>query len=152
MVELFKNTVFHIAYCYLKNKADADDVTQEVFLKLYTYEKVFENDEHIKAWLIRVTVNSSKNLLKANKRRLFVPIESVKEIPAETDCENNLLSLIMKMKTDNRFVLYMHYYEGYSVKDISKILGINESAVTSRLYRGRKQLEKLMKKEGYNYV
>lgn len=136
----------------MKNKADADDVTQEVFLKLYTYEKNFESDEHIKAWLIRVTANSSKNLLKANTRRLFVPIESVKEIPAEADSENELLSLIMKMKTDNRFVLYMHYYEGYSVKDISKILGIKESAVTSRLYRGRKQLERLLRKEGYNYV
>lgn len=136
----------------MKNKADADDVTQEAFLKLYTYGKAFESDEHIKAWLIRVTANSSKNLLKSNKRRLFVPLEEVKEIPAETDSENNLLSLIMKMNTDNRFVLYMHYYEGYSVKDISKILGINESAVTSRLYRGRKQLEKLLRKEGYDYV
>ena len=79
-------------------------------------------------------------------------MEAIKETPAERDKENDLLSLIMKMKTDNRFILYMHYYEGYSVKEISKIVGINESAVTSRLYRGRKQLEKLLRKEGYDYV
>jgi len=81
-----------------------------------------------------------------------VPLDNAADIPAEKKEDDELLPIIMKMKTDNRIALYMHYYEGYSVKEIAGILGTNESAVTSKLYRGRKQLEKLLRKEGYDYV
>ncbi|MBO5266827.1 MAG: sigma-70 family RNA polymerase sigma factor [Ruminiclostridium sp.] len=150
IIKLYSGIVFRTALCFVKNKADADDIVQEVFLRFYTYNGSFESDEHIKMWLIKVTVNNSKNFLKYQKLRQFLPLEKAenKEIPKEN--EDLLLPIIMKMKTKSRLVLYMFYYEGYSVKEIAEILKENESAVTSQLYRGRKQLKKLLLKEGYN--
>lgn len=150
LINLYKGIVFRTALCYLKNNADAEDIVQEVFFRLYTYNGVFESDEHIKMWLIRVAVNKSKNLIKSQKLRMFFPLEKAENIETPEKTENELLSVIMKMKTKNRIVLYMFYYEGYSVKEISEILKENESAVTSQLYRGRKQLKELLLKEGYN--
>ncbi len=149
-VELYKNTVYHIALCYTKNHADAEDITQEAFLKLYTSEKIFSNDEHVKAWLINVTANSSKNLLKSGWRRFSEPLEAAEGIAAEPKRNaSELLTLLMKLKPENRTVLYMYYYEDYSVKEIAEILRKSQSVVTSRLSRGRKQLKRLLAEEGY---
>lgn len=150
LIKLYSGIVFRTAMCYLKNKADADDTVQETFLRLYTYSGVFENDEHIKMWLIRVTVNMCKNLLKAPRLRYLLPLEKAENVEMPKENENEILSVIMKMKTKNRFVLYLFYYEGYSVKEIAEILKEKESAVTSQLYRGRKQLKELLLKEGYD--
>ncbi|MGN0657824.1 MAG: RNA polymerase sigma factor, partial [Ruminiclostridium sp.] len=119
--------------------------------RLYTSELVFENDEHIKAWLIRTAVNLGKNLIKSGWYRLSEPITAQTEERAakETEIpEEGILPLIMKLKPKNRLALYMHYYEGYSVREIASVLGEKESAVTSRLLRARKQLRALIIKEG----
>ena len=136
--------------CYVKNKADADDIMQEVFLKLYTSDTYFVNDAHAKAWLIKVTANMCRNLLKTPWKRLTQPIETAENMTAESKKDSGLMDIIMKMKSKNRIVLYMHYYEGYSTREIAEILGEKENAVTSQLYRGRKQLKDLLLKEGYD--
>lgn len=135
--------------CYVKNSSDADDIMQEAFLKLYTYDGSFENDSHIKAWLIRITVNLCKNFLRSRRLRIWEPLENASKLEAKEKEENNLLPLIMKLSQKSRIVLYMHYYEGYSVKEIAAVLRLTETAVTSQLYRGRKQLSKLIEKENY---
>ena len=150
LVEMFSGTVFRTALCYVKNKHDADDIMQEVFLKLYTYHKAFESDNHVKAWLIRVTANYSKNLLKSLSYRLSEPIEKAENIPADEHEQTELLSAIMELKPKNRSTMYIFYYEGYSVKEIAAILGEKETTVTTRLSRGRKQLKKLLLKGGYD--
>ncbi len=150
LVELFSGTVFRTALCYVKNKHDADDVMQDVFLKLYTYNKDFESDEHVKAWLIRVTANHCKNLLKSLSYRLFEPIEKAENIPTHEEKEEELLSIIMQLNQKCRSTMYMFYYEEYSVKEIAAILGEKETTITTRLSRGRKQLKKLLLKGGYN--
>lgn len=150
IIELYSSTVFRTAMCYVKNKSDADDIMQDVFLKLYTYGGVFESDMHIKAWLIRVTVNSCKNLLKSYWYRFSAPIENAENVPEKQSEDEYLLSVIMKLGRKNRAVLYMHYYEGYSIKDISSLMGMSETAVTSQLYRSRKRLKQLLLKEGYD--
>lgn len=135
--------------CYVKNSSDADDIMQEAFLKLYTYNGDFENDSHIKAWLIRITVNLSKNFLRSRRLRVWEPLENARELEVPRSEENRLLPLIMKLSKNSRIVLYMHYYEDYSVKEIAAVLRLTETAVTSQLYRGRKQLAKLIEKENY---
>ena len=150
LTELYSGTVFRTAMCYMKNHADADDIMQEVFLKLYTYDKEFETDEHARAWLIKVTANMCRNMLKVPWKRLTLPIETAENIEAPERKRGQLLETVMKLKPKNRFVLYMHYFEGYTTKEIAGILGVKENAVTSQLYRGRKQLKKLLLKEGYD--
>ncbi len=149
-VSTFSGAVFRTAICYMKNKADADDIMQEVFLKLYTADTYFENDTHAKAWLIKVTANMCRNMLKNPWKKLIQPIEAAENMPAESERESGLVDIVMKMKSKNRIVLYMHYFEGYTTREIAEILGIKENAVTSQLYRGRKQLKDLLLKEGYD--
>ncbi len=149
-VNTFSGVIFRTAMCYVKNRTDADDIMQEVFLKLYTSDTYFENDAHAKAWLIKVTSNMCRNLLKTPWKRLIQPIETAENMTVASEKDSGLIDVIMKMKSKNRIVLYMHYYEGYSTREIAEILGIKENAVTSQLYRGRKQLKDLLLKEGYD--
>ena len=149
-VSTFSGVVFRTAVCYTRNKADADDIMQEVFLKLYTSGTYFENDAHAKAWLIKVTANMCRNMLKSPWKRLIQPIEAAENLTSDNENNSGLADIVMKMKSRNRIVLYMHYFEGYTTREIAEILGIKENAVTSQLYRGRKQLKDLLLKEGYD--
>ena len=151
LIGLYSGTVYRTAYCRTGNAADAEDIMQEAFLRLYTSKLAFENDEHIYAWLMGASANLWKNLINAGWYRLSEPITAqTEERPAkETEIpEEGILPLIMKLKPKNRLALYMHYYEGYSVREIASVLGEKESAVTSRLLRARKQLKALIIKEG----
>lgn len=150
IIELFGKNVFCTAYCCMKSYADADDIQQEVFIKLYISDKSFENDEHIKAWLLRVTINLCKNRLKSPRYRLTVPIEAAENIGFETAERDNIIPYLLRLKPKYRTALYMHYYEGYSAKDIARIQGSKEGTVLSWLARGRKQLRDILIKEGYN--
>ncbi len=134
----------------MKNKDDADDIMQEVFLKLYICNRHFDSDAYTKAWLIRVTVNMCKNALKTPWKQRIQSIEAAENLSAPEKIDNDLLEILMKMKSKNRVVLYMHYFEGYTTKEIADILGVKENAITSQLYRGRKQLKDLLLKEGYD--
>ena len=150
LVELYSGTVFRTAMCYVRNRQDADDIMQDVFLKLYTYGKDFESDEHVKAWLIRVTINHCKNLLKSIKFRIYEPIEKAENVPDTEQEQSDLLSVINELKPKYRSIMYMFYYEGYSVKEIAAVTGEKETTITTRLSRGRKQLKKLLLKGGYD--
>ena len=142
-VEKYRNTVFRVAYSYSGSPQDSEDITQEAFLKLYKSEERFTADENVKAWLIRVSANEAKNFIRRNALRRKEPISE--NIPEE-DYE---LSEIMKgLKRDYRVVIYLHYYEGYSVKELSKILKISESNVKVRLKRGRDKLKELITEKG----
>lgn len=150
VIGLFAKKVFQTAYCYMKSYADADDIQQEVFIKLFTYEKTFESDEHIKAWLLRVTANLCKNRLKSCWYRNTVPLESAAEIGIGQPKEDEFLEYLFRLKPKYRISLYMYYYEGYSVKELADITGDKEPTIISRLSRGRRQLKEILLKEGYN--
>ena len=146
LIELYSGTVYRTAYCRTGSAADAEDIMQ-----LYTSELTCENDEHIKAWLIKTAANIGKNLLKSGWHRFSMPItEEIIDKPANQAeiYDDGILPLIMKLKPKNRLALYMHYYEGYSVKEIAAMFGEKQTAVTSRLFRARKQLKSLIIKEG----
>lgn len=151
LIGKYSHMVFRVAFSYIGNHADAEDIMQDVFVKLYDCEKAFESEEHIKAWLLRVTINQCKSFLKLCKKTAYEPIEAAEHIPSpEKIEESTLLPVVMTLSPKLRSVLYLHYYEDYSVKELSRILGISESSVTTRLMRARRQLKKLLEKEDYD--
>ena len=145
--------VFRIAYSYVKCVHDADDVTQDVFLKLYRVlsesETVFVADVNVKAWLIRVTINASKSLLKSNwrTRRADLP-DSAATQSMTGDCLE-LHEYINELKPKYRTIIYLYYYERYSVKEIAGILKIRQTTVTTQLGRARNQLKEILLTEGF---
>lgn len=146
-VRLYRGTVFRLAYSCLKNREDAEDISQEVFLRLYNSKESFQADENVKAWLIRVTVNLSRNLLKSCWRKRRTELD--KEIPFSQEKENSLYDFISRLKPEYSIVIHLFYYEGYSIKEISKICRISSSAVRTRLARARNQLKEMLLKEGF---
>lgn len=144
----YKNTVFSLAVSYLKNTDDAMDATQEVFIKLLDHTGEFDNKEHMKAWLIRVTVNYCKNILRS-------PRHAMSELPEDLPCEEKyeekgLLAYVMQLPEKYRIPLHLFYYEEYSIKDIAQILGLPEATVKVRLHRGRNILGSTLVKEDWD--
>ena len=139
IVENYSDMIFRIAYQYLFNKYDAEDIVQEVFVKLLTKRVIF------KSWLIRVTINQCLDYKKSLTKKSTVPIENM-EIPFEQK-EGEILEELQLLKEDERNVLYLHYYEGYKIKEIAKILKQKQNTINSKLTRARKKLKEIMEVE-----
>lgn len=137
-----KDMVYRLAFTYLKNPYDAEDITQEVFLKYVTMDKTFQSDEHLKSWLITVTMNHCKNLLKSSWFKKTQPLDET--IPFEQKKDSNLYHAVMKLSKDYRTAIYLFYYEDYSTKEIASMLGKNESTIRSHLARARKKLKNIL--------
>lgn len=144
-VAKFHETVFRVAFGYTKNHADAQDIEQDVFLKLYRCGRNFESDEHIRAWLIRVTMNTARNFLRSCSVRRYEPLDE--QIPCESESDGALLELVRGLKPEYLTAVYLHYYEGYSVKEIARICRTTPAAVTMRLSRARERLKKIIEEE-----
>ena len=141
----YRSTVFRLAYSIVKNREDADDITQDAFMKLYISEIAFERDENVKAWLIRVTINLSKDMLKSGWRRHRA--ELTDDIPFESSREELLLDSVKKLKADYSIIIYLFYYERYTVNEIARLRNTTSAAVRTKLTRARAQLRKLLSKE-----
>lgn len=156
LVKAYRAEMYKIAFCQTKSHADAEDVTQEAFLRLLRTENEFASDEECKAWLIRVTINCSKDLLKSHWYRFSQALAEPQLLPQNEKNENDeLLGTVMKLGRKYRTVLFLFYYSGCSVNEIAETLGIQPSTVTTRLSRGRKMLKKLLETENernLNYV
>lgn len=146
-IEKYHGTVFRVAYSYVKNREDAEDIVQEAFLRLYNSESRFNADENVKAWLIRVSVNLAKDILKSSWLKGRTELD--RDIPYENKEESITLDCIHRLKPEYCSVILLYYYEGYSVKEIAEILRISPTLVTTRLSRARKQLKETLLKEGY---
>ena len=141
-IAAYHSMVFRLAFSCMGNRFDADDVTQEAFIRLYQQKKTFENDEHKKAFLIRVTVNICKDLQKSAWFKRRVPLdESIPAYNTLSENESVLHEYIKELKPNYRAVVFLHYYEGYSTAEIAKMLRIPESTVTTRLSRARNLLK-----------
>ncbi|MCL2633742.1 MAG: sigma-70 family RNA polymerase sigma factor [Oscillospiraceae bacterium] len=150
-VETYRPAIFRIAYGYTGSYEDSEDISQEVFLKLFKSNKQFKNEEHKKAWLIRVTINASKDLLRTSwrKKRAELPPENT---PYYSDVqERELFDCVMRLPVNYRTPVYLYYYEDYTIGDISQLTGISKSAVTTRLARARDMLKKTYVKEEMTY-
>lgn len=148
-VEKYSNMVYRLAYFYTNSKYDADDIYQDVFFKYLQNKKQFENEEHKKAWLIKVTINSCKKLWLSSWKRKITSLND-DEIKFEMEEDFGLYNEIKKLPKKYRAVLHLFYYEQYSIKDISKILNQKESTIRTWLTRARKLLKNQIKEEDFN--
>lgn len=147
-VDTYSDCVYKIAYSYTYTKADAEDILQNVFFKLFQTKQNFNSEEHLKQWLIRVTVNECHNLHRSFWKRnvhLEEIEKSVKDILP--DDKIDLHNALLKISGEYRIVIHMYYYEGHKTKEISKILHVKEATVRTRLARGRDKLRELLKEE-----
>ncbi len=141
-VEKYADMVQRICFVHLKNQADTEDVFQNVFLKYMLHDEAFFDDEHEKAWLLRVSINACKDYLKSFFRRNVVSLETVYEMEAVVpEDHREVLEAVLSLPDKYKDVIYLHYYDGYSAAEIGKILGKRENTVYSLLSRGRKLLK-----------
>ena len=140
--ELYADMFRRICLLHLKNHEDTEDVLQEVLLKYILRSDVFASAEHEKAWFIRVTLNSCKDLLKSLFRKRTVPLELLAEESASVLPENlEVIEAVLALPERYKLVIYLHYYEGYTAKEIGKLLNKKENTIYSLLSRGREQLK-----------
>ncbi len=145
IVNKYFNTVYKLALATTKHKANAEDVTQEVFLRCFRKDIVFESEEHIKAWLIRVTINCSKNLFASAWFKKTVPLEE--EIQFESPEKGDVYFAVLSLPPKYRTAIHLFYYEDYKISEIAEILCEKESTIKSRLSRARDMLKTKLKGE-----
>ncbi|MEQ8156697.1 MAG: sigma-70 family RNA polymerase sigma factor [Clostridiaceae bacterium] len=147
VVEKYSNMLLRIAYQNLKNQSDSEDVVQDVFIRLMR-QPVFEDEGHMKAWLIRVTINRCKDLKKTSWFRKVEPLTEA--WTPFTDEEQGILEELFKLSKDYRNVIYLHYFEGYTIREIAGILNKKENTISSQLTRARKSLKNILLEGGYS--
>ena len=141
-VEKYADMVWRVCFYHLKNRADTEDVFQNVFLKYMLNEKPFQNEEHEKSWLLRVSINACKDYLKNFFRRNVVSIDTLREIRAELPEEHReVLEALLALPVKYKDVLYLHYYEGYAATEIADIMHKPVNTVYTMLARARKLLK-----------
>lgn len=142
-IELYSDTVRRICMVHLKNYSDTEDIFQTVFLKYVLHTEAFESEAHEKAWIIRVTINACKDLLKSFFRTKTVPLDQVMEVAGETgeDPGYDLLEAVLALPAKYKDVVYLYYYEEYSAVQISHILKKNVNTIYTLLARARNLLK-----------
>lgn len=142
-VKEYTQMVLNIAYTYTKNSYDAEDIAQDVFLSLYRNMWKISSEEYLKAWLIRVTINKSKNHMKTAwiKKRSEMP-KVQQDLPA--DETGDLLNAVLSLDVKYKIPIYLMYYEGYSIKEIAEIVKIKPATIGTRLKRGREILKNML--------
>ena len=149
IVDSYSKMLFKIAYSYTKNIADSEDIVQEVFMKFYRARKNYENEEHIKNWLIRVAINQSLNVIKHNNKSLPVENEYFNNLPdtlENNDRDEEIRKIVMSLKEKYKTIIILFYYDNYNVKEIANILNISESNVKVRLNRARIKIKDILEK------
>lgn len=147
VLELYSTVLYRIAYNYTNNRSDAEDIGQEVFLKLIDKNPDFENEEARKAWLIRVTMNRCISLLRSPWRRRMTLGIDVLPLPSKTHSNEDVENLTIALKAlepRDRVIIDLYYYEGYSTSEIAKILECKHGAIRSRMSRARKKLKETL--------
>lgn len=135
------DAVYRLALCRLGGRADAEDVYQEVFLRLLRNTTDFRDDEHLKAWLLRVTVNCCNDLRRSAWFRRTAPLEAAPDAAAPVqDGNDELWQAVRTLPDDLRIVVWLHYVEGYGTDEIAPLVGCRPATVRTRLHRARKKL------------
>ena len=147
IAEKYMDTIYRVAYSWLRNQYDANDVTQIVLLKLYKTTKSFESDDHIKNWLIKVTVNECKMIFRSPWNRTEDIKDYAKTLGFEEGQYYDLFQAVMKLDRKYRVPLMLFYYDGYSTKEISSMIGIPEKTVSTRLFRAKAKLKEYLKED-----
>ena len=152
LIDKYGNTLLRLAYTYLKNKADAEDILQDVFLKLIDKKPIFSDENHEKAWLIRVTINLCKNKINLFWNKNKCPVDEIGEVYTydNYNVNSSVLNAVCSLKEKYQVVVYMYYYEGYSTEDIARYIEKTGAYVRSLLHRARTKLKNILK-EDYDF-
>ena len=149
LIDKYGNSILHIAYTYLKNMQDAEDVMQDVFLKIIDKVPSFNDETHEKAWIIRTAINMCKNKMNLfwNKNRVSADSLEFMSYNEDFGDDTAVMDAVMSLPQKYRIIIYLYYYEDYQTKEIAKIVKKNESTVRSSLLRARAKLKELLKEE-----
>lgn len=154
IIEKYGNTIYRAAYIQIKNRTQADDIYQEVCIKLLRLKSQIDSEEYLKAWLLKATNDCCKDYWKSTwYRKVTVDHQLVKE-KRET-CEEGvggyLTECMQQLSGKYRMILHLYYYEEYSIREIADLLHMKENTVASRLSRGRGKLKQIFEKGGKEY-
>lgn len=141
LVEQYSMAVYRLAYARTGNREDAEDITQETFLRLVRTAPAFRDGEHCKAWLLRVAANCAVDLHRSPWRRRSVSLEEAEQMAApEPTEEDGMRASILELPEEYRVVVHLYYYEDLSTGEIAKVLGKREGTIRTRLSRARAML------------
>lgn len=152
LLDKYSDMVLRIAYTYLKNRADAEDIVQDVFLRIIDKKPSFNDESHEKSWLIRATINMCKNKVNMFWNKNKCSIDDVQEfaVSDKYNTDTSVFQAVMALGEKYRVVVYMYYYEGYSTPEIANVIGKNETTIRSLLHRARNKLKDMLK-EDYDF-
>lgn len=146
IIDEYGDMVYRLAFSYTKNKEDADDISQEVFIKFiqnaYKFNKA--DDGYLKAWLIRVTINRCKDFLASYWNRNIIALSD--DITIWMEEKSEVYEAVINLPPKYKTVIYLHYYEGYSVKEIADILKRNQGTIKWQLSKARQLLKEQLEK------
>jgi RNA polymerase sigma-70 factor (ECF subfamily) len=158
--------ILHLAYLMVKDRAIAEDITQEVFMKAYQAFDSFRGESSVKTWLYRIAMNESKKYLRSwSFRQIFSTLGQMRDEYMERvsypDVESTVISnmnkediaeAVMSLSPSYRQIITLYYYEDLSIKEVAQVLGISEAVVRAKLHRARKQFKKRIEKEGSIWI
>ena len=152
-IEKYTDMVYRLAFSMMKNKYDADDIHQEVFVQYISNYSMLESEEHKKAWLIRVTVNTCKNWWKSAWQRKVCgllegqAVVELDESVTQWEMQHPVVEQVRKLPQKYKAVIHLFYYEEMSIKEIAEVLELKESNVKARLTRARQKLKQVLKED-----
>ena len=145
VIHIYSDTVYRLAYACMRNSSDADDVFQDVFLKYAEKAPAFANEEHRRAWLIRVTLNRCLSHYRSNWWKRIVPLDEATHASAPAPTDPALDEALARLPVKYRTVIHLHYFENYDTSEIAVLTGQRASTVRAQLTRARQMLESLLK-------
>lgn len=146
-IDRFSTDVYRMAYARTGNKSDAEDITQDTFIKYMKETKPFVDENHVKAWLLRVAINSSKNLVTSAWHRKNTSMDAADLMSTQMEERSEVYDAVLKLPEKYRVVIHLYYFQGYSVEEIAAMLDAKESTVKSWMRRARLKLKELLKED-----
>lgn len=143
-VEQYRDMVFRVAYTYMRDAADADDITQDVFVKLLKKQPKLGSEAHLRNWLVRVTINECKSLFRRAWRRVEDIEDYASTLSLPTREHGDVLVCLMRLPEKYRVPLVLRYYGGFSASEIAELLHVPAATVRTRLARGKERMKRLL--------
>lgn len=153
-VRRYSGMILRLCFTYSLGRADAQDICQNVFLKLLQSDRRFDSEGETRAFIIRITINECKDVLKSGWRRRSVPLDELieREVPFLPEKNTGVLAAVQRLPIKYREAVYLYYYEGYNAEEIAAMVGAKPAAVRQRLARAREKLRKELEGSGYERV
>ena len=153
-VRRYSGMILRLCFTYSLGRADAQDICQNVFLKLLQSDRRFDSEGETRAFIIRITINECKDVLKSGWRRRSVPLDELieREVPFLPEENTGVLAAVQRLPVKYREAVYLYYYEGYNAEEIAAMVGAKPTAIRQRLARAREKLRKELEGSEYETI